>query len=54
MLFRPIGGKRLAGGRRQQFETAAALHVVDLVAADLRTEPGTGPSVDFCRRVSEE
>jgi hypothetical protein len=38
MLFRPIGGKRLSGGRRQQFETAAALRVGDLVAADLRTK----------------
>lgn len=35
MLFRRIGGKRLAGGRRQQFETAAAIHAGEAVAADL-------------------
>lgn len=48
MLFRRIGGKRLAGGRRQQFETAAALRVGDLVAADLRKTHGAGPVVDSC------
>ncbi len=53
MLFRRIGGKRLAGGRRQQFETAAALRVGDLVAADLRTKHGAGPSLDSCRVVTQ-
>jgi hypothetical protein len=53
MLFRRIGGKRLAGGRRQQFETAAALRVGDLVAADLRTQQGAGPSVGSCRVVTQ-
>lgn len=53
MLFRRIGGKRLAGGRRQQFETAAALRVGDLVAADLRTKHRDEPSVDSCRAVSQ-
>ena len=48
MLFRRIGGKRLAGGRRQQFETAAALRVGDLVAADLRRTHGAGPVGDSC------
>ena len=48
MLFRRIGGSRLAGGRRQQFETAAALRVGDLVAADLRAEHGAR-SVGSCR-----
>ena len=37
MLYRRIGGSRLSAGRRQQFETAAALRAGDLVAADLRT-----------------
>lgn len=48
MLFRRIGGKRLASGRRQQFETAAALRVGDLVAADLRRKRGARPSVGSC------
>ena len=38
MLFRRIGARRLSPGRRQQFETAAALRVGDLVAADLRSK----------------
>ena len=45
MLFRRIGGKRLAGGRRQQFETAAAVRVGDAVAADLGKKHGAGPSL---------
>lgn len=49
MLFRQIGDKRLARGQRQQFETAAALRVFDLVAADLRTMHGPTGS---CRTVS--
>jgi hypothetical protein len=49
MLFRRIGGKRLAGGHRQQFETAAALRVGDLVATDLRKKPGDAASVGSCR-----
>ena len=46
-LFRRIGDAPFAGGWRQQFETAAALHVGKLVSADLRTmqRPNTG----FCR-----
>ena len=39
LLFRRIGGRRLAGGRRQQFETDAALRAGDQVAADLRKRP---------------
>ena len=51
MLFRRIGGKRLAGGRRQQFETAAALRAGELVAAELRAvrRPNTGS----CRAVTQ-
>jgi hypothetical protein len=48
MLFRRIGGKRLSSGRRQQFETAAALRVEDLVDADLRMKHEAG-SVGGCR-----
>jgi len=48
MLFRRIGGKRLAGDGRQQFETAAALRVGDLVAADLRRKAGAGTSDGPC------
>lgn len=39
LLFRRIGGKRLAPGRRQQFETNEAIHVENQVAADLRKRP---------------
>jgi len=53
MLFRRIAGKKLAGGRRQQFETAAALRVGDSVAADLRTKHGAGPSLGSCRAVTQ-
>ena len=53
MLFRRIGGKRLSGGRRQEFETAAALRVGDVVAADLRARRGAAQGVGHCRAVSE-
>jgi hypothetical protein len=53
MLFRRIGGKRLAG-RRQQFETAEALRAGDLVAADLRAKHGTARGVGSCRPVTRE
>lgn len=49
MLFRRIGGKRLSSGRRQQFETAAALRVGDAVAADVRTKRGDGSRFGACR-----
>ena len=48
-LFRRIGSGRSPGGRRQQYETAAALRVADTVVADLRTKRGAGPSVSACR-----
>jgi hypothetical protein len=53
MLFRRIGGKQLAGGRRQQFETAEALRVGDLVAADLRSKHGTERRVGSCRAATQ-
>ena len=53
MLFRRIGRKKLAGGRRQQFETGEALRVGDSVAADLRSKHGAGPSVGSCRAVTQ-
>ena len=49
LLFRRIGEKRLSGGRRQQFETAAAERVGDAVAADLGARRGDGPSLGACR-----
>ncbi len=49
MLFRRIGGKRLAAGRRQQFETHAAIHAGDEVAADLGKKSGAVASVNSCR-----
>jgi hypothetical protein len=52
MLFRRIAGKKLAGGRRQQFETAAAVRVGDSVAADLRSKHGALPSDGSCRAVT--
>ena len=49
MLFRRIGGKPMTGGRRQQFETAAALRAGDLVAAELRAKHGAAPGVGSCQ-----
>jgi hypothetical protein len=49
MLFRRIGGKPMAGGRRQQFETAVALRAGDLVAAELRAKHGAAPGVGSCQ-----
>lgn len=46
-LFQRIGSKRLARGRRQQFETAAALRVSELVAQDLRTMHGPSTGCRF-------
>jgi len=49
MLFRRIGGKQLAAGRRQQFETRAAIYAGDEVAADLRKNPGAVARAGSCR-----
>jgi hypothetical protein len=49
LLFRRIGGNRWSGGRRQQFETATALRVGDLVAAEIHAKRDAGPNVDSCR-----
>ena len=48
LLFQRIGDKRLPPGRRQQFETRAALRAGDEVAADLRKNPGAVARVGFC------
>ena len=47
-LFRRIGDKRSAGGKRQRYETAAALRVADTVVADLRAGRGAGKGVGHC------
>ena len=49
ILFRRIGNERLAGGRRQQFETFAALRAGELVAAELRAVRGPMASAGSCR-----
>lgn len=47
-LFRRIGDGP-AGGKRQRYETAAALRVADTVVADLRARRGAGQGVGHCR-----
>lgn len=48
-LFQRIGDKRSTGDQGRQFETAAALHVGKLVAADLRKNPEATVTVASCR-----
>jgi hypothetical protein len=53
MLFRRIGTNKFSRGRRQRFETQAALQMGDAVAAELGAHRRDAPSFGGCRQITQ-